>query len=286
MLIKAHAAFLSNSGLAAANAVVCAGALANVMRSLPHFRGKARLQQWLLPSIGVRRASVFGYDMELDLTDVIQRDMYAGMYEPFEAGYLKRFLRPGMRVVDVGANIGYYTWLASSCVGPQGRVLSFEPGPYAFERLERVIRENRIANVECRRMALSDHAGRATLYVPQRAAGNYNPSFTAYLPDMLAVEVGVERLDDALGRSGFTQVDLMKVDVEGHEQEVFRGGERWLREGRIKAVLCELNQDSQKGVGSSCGSLEESLKAAGFRVAEIFPSKWGAPVHNRLYVWG
>lgn len=286
MLIKAHAALLSNSALTTANAVVCAGALANVMRNLPHFRGKARLQQWLLPSRGIRQANVFGCRMELDLSDVIQRDMYAGMYEPFEAMYLKRYLRPGMQVVDVGANIGYYTWMASSCVGPQGRVFSFEPGPYAFERLERVIRENGVKNVECRRVALSDRAGRATLYVPQKDAGNYNPSFSQYLPDMLAVDVAVERLDDALPRAGVSQVDFMKVDVEGHELEVFRGGEEWIRQGRIKSVLCELNEDSQRGVGSTSASLEGWLLDAGFRVAEVFPSKWGDTVHNRLYVWG
>jgi len=47
-----------------------------------------------------------------------------------------------MTVVDVGANIGYYTWLASQRVGPSGRVVAIEPGPYAFERIQRVTREN------------------------------------------------------------------------------------------------------------------------------------------------
>ena len=135
------------------------------------FRGKARIQEWLIPHRGVVRAKLFGLDMEFDLSDVIQRDMYAGMYDPFETRRLRRFLRPGMVVADVGANIGYYTWLAASAIGPTGRVLAFEPGPYAFDRLQRVVRENGVRAVECVNVALSDRAGRGTLYVPHNSVG-------------------------------------------------------------------------------------------------------------------
>jgi FkbM family methyltransferase len=282
--MKAHTQVPINSDPSPAIAPVCANALARFMRGSPQFRGKARLQEWLLPSRGVIRARVFGYEVELDLSDVIQRDIYAGTYEPFEARYLRSFLRPGMRVVDIGANIGYYTLLAASRVGPDGKVLSFEPGPYAYERLARAIRENGIAIVECRPVALGDNSGTATLYVPRESEGNYNPSLSPYLPNMLTVEVPVERLDEALDRSGESHIDLMKVDVEGHELEVFRGGERWLRGGRVRAVLCEFNAGYQEGAGASCQQLEAWFGDAGFRLEEQFPSKWGAPVHNRLYV--
>jgi FkbM family methyltransferase len=258
--------------------------IANLMRTWPHFRGKARLQDWLVPHSGVKRATVFGCKMDLDLSDVIQRDVYAGMYEPFEARGIKELLRPGMTVADVGANIGYYTWLSSSVVGPTGRVLAFEPGPYAYERLQRVIQENGIGNVDCHNVALSDTSGRGTLYVPKRAVGNYNPSLSPYLPDMDPVEVSVETLDNVLDRLRVGRIDLMKVDVEGHELEVFRGAERAIRERRIGAILSEFNQGYQEGAGWSCGQLERWFGENGFRLAEVFPSKWGSPVHNRLYV--
>jgi FkbM family methyltransferase len=257
--------------------------LAEAFRNSPYFRGKARLQRWLLHRSGVERVNVFGYAMSLDLSDVIQRDMYAGVYEPFEGQCLKRLLRPGMTVVDVGANVGYYTWLASRLVGPAGRVLSFEPGPYAFERLQRVIAENSIRNVEACQIALSDHGGRATLYVPQKEEGNYNPSLTPYLPDMTAVDVAVDRLDTLLDRFNVGTVDLMKVDVEGHELNVFRGASLAVGEGRIANVLCEFNEGYQAGAGHSCNELERWLSNAGFHLAKSFPSKWGSRVHNRLY---
>lgn len=261
-----------------------ANGLANLLRRCPHFRGKARLQGWLLPRSGVERASVFGLEMELDLGDLIQRDIYAGLYEPFETRFIRKFLRPGMTVVDVGANVGYYTWLAAGLVEPAGRVLAIEPGPYAFDRLQRVIRANRLDNVECRQMALSDYSGRGTLYVPRPIDGNYNPSFNPYLSGMDSVDVTVERLDHVLDAAGLGRVDLMKVDVEGHELRVFRGAGRAIRDRRIGAILCEFNEGCQVDSGWTCAELERWFAESGFTLARKFPSKWGARVHNRLYV--
>jgi FkbM family methyltransferase len=222
--------------------------------------------------------------MDLDLGDVIQRDIYAGLYEPYEIRYLAHFLQPGMTVLDVGANIGYYTWMSANVVGRSGRVIAVEPGPYAFERLQTVVRENRLPHIECRHTALSDHSGRATLYVPQRSEGNYNPSLSPYLPDMDTVEVTIERLDDLLDRLNVQQVDFMKVDVEGHELCVFGGAERAIRARRIRSILCEFNEGYQAGAGWSCVQLERWFGDNGFALAEQFPSKWGSRVHNRLYI--
>jgi hypothetical protein len=71
------------------------------------FRGKNRLLGWLLPDKGIREARVFGYRVELDLGDFIQRMVYLGSYERHETGLVARYLRRGMTVVDAGANIGY-----------------------------------------------------------------------------------------------------------------------------------------------------------------------------------
>jgi FkbM family methyltransferase len=258
--------------------------IASLLRSCPPFRGKARLQEWLLPRRGEVRAKVFGVEMDLDLSDVIQRDIYAGAYDPSETLALRQFLLPGMTVADVGANVGYYTWLAASMVGPSGRVLAFEPGPYAFDRLQRVIRENGVGSVETFNIALGDRSCRGTLYVPHYSVGNYNPSLTPYLSDMERVEVSIERLDTVLRNLAVHRIDLMKVDVEGHELGVFRGAERAISEKRIRAILVEFNEGYQKGAGGSCAELERWFSENRFVLAETFSSKWGPRVHNRLYV--
>jgi hypothetical protein len=73
------------------------------------FRGKFRLFDPFVPHEGERVATVFGYEMKLDLSRFVQRGMYIGNYERAETKLLRSFLKSGMTVLDVGANAGYYT---------------------------------------------------------------------------------------------------------------------------------------------------------------------------------
>jgi predicted methyltransferase len=81
---------------------------------------------------------------ELDLKDLIQRDIYWGTFEPNETRLVQEYLRPSMTFLDVGANLGYYTALAASLVGRRGRVIAFEPSPYAFEKLHAMVVNNKL----------------------------------------------------------------------------------------------------------------------------------------------
>jgi len=257
-------------------------ALAWGMRQLPLFRGKGRLQQQVLPTTGLVRARIFGLPVELDLSDVIQRDISGGMYEPYETAWLRTHLRRGMSFVDVGANIGYYTWLASSLVGEGGRVLAFEPGPYVAARLSQILHRGSVKNVVQHQVALSDRTGEAILYVPPPSVGNYNPSMTPYLPGMTPVTTPVGILDDYLEGHGFETVNVLKIDVEGLELNVLRGASRALSAHRIRAVLCECGDQAAK-CGSSQTDLNRFLTDFGFVRTRSFPSKWGVAVYNSLY---
>src|SRR4051812_45920835 len=102
------------------------------LRSI-RFRGKARLFNLFCPRSGTKRARIFGSVFSLDLADFVQRQIYLGTFEPKETRLVNGFLQPGMTFVDAGANVGYYTALAAAKVaGNQGRVIAFEPSPYAF----------------------------------------------------------------------------------------------------------------------------------------------------------
>jgi Protein-L-isoaspartate(D-aspartate) O-methyltransferase (PCMT) len=99
------------------------------------FRGKFRLFDPFVPHEGERVATVFGYEMKLDLSRFVQRCMYIGNYERAETKLLRSFLKSGMTVLDVGANAGYYTALAAQIVGPHGRAFAIEPYTPNFQRL-------------------------------------------------------------------------------------------------------------------------------------------------------
>jgi len=146
-----------------------------------------------------------------------------------ERHLLHRLLRPGMRVADVGANIGYYALLFARAVGPEGAVLCYEPEPDNLVELERTLSWNGLANVRVLPVAVGDSDGEAFLArgVNGRVSANGGP------PPPGAVTVPLRRLDTLLPEG----VDLLKVDVEGYEGRVLDGAERLLREHRPVLVV-------------------------------------------------
>ena len=103
--------------------------------------------------------------MHLDLSEHMQSHLFwSGCYSRGISAVLDRLLTPGMIPVDAGANIGEFTLLAAKRVGPQGRVIAYEPVAEIRGRLERNITTNRYANVTVRGIALGAETGTATLY--------------------------------------------------------------------------------------------------------------------------
>lgn len=255
-----------------------------LLRNTPHFRGKPRLVARLVPKRGTHAAKIFGLHVQLDLGDVVERDIYGGIFEPSETRWVKSYLRPGMTFVDAGANIGYYTWLAASLVRESGRVLSFEPSAPVCRKLRSLIAANGLSCVTCFEMALSDREGALTLYIPPASYGNHNASVVPYCEGATDVEVPTTTIDRVVETTGVRRIDLLKVDVEGHELSVLRGAEGTVRPGMLRAVLCEFNPDCMAGVGSSTASLDAWFAAHGFTCVRKFPSKW-EPIANKLFVY-
>ena len=226
-----------------------------------NFRGKLKLLGRIAPHSGERRTRVFGYDVRLDLGEAIQRWMYLGAFEPKETALVKGWLRPGMTFLDVGANFGYFTLLAASRVGPTGRVLAVEPSPLAAGRLAENIRANSLAWVDLFQIGLSAESGSLELYISP--AEFHSPTMSASSGGE-AVTVPVRRLDECLDEWGVEAVDLMKMDVEGHEPFVLRGAGDALSSGRIRAVLVEFNDHWLREQGSSPQELYGIFRDAGY----------------------
>src|SRR5262245_24874789 len=81
-----------------------------------------------------------------------------------ERRILEERVRPGMRVVDIGANVGLYSLLLARLVGPEGRVFAFEPEPTLFRALADNCRRSRLTNLAPRNLALGDRSGHVALY--------------------------------------------------------------------------------------------------------------------------
>jgi len=145
-----------------------------------------------------------------------------------EIQFVRENLSPGDTAVDIGAHKGGYAYWMHQAVVPHGRVLCFEPQPQLAQYLNRMKAAIPLERLEVVNLALSSRRGEMTLAVPE---GGPSPGATLESgllkgPHILYL-VGVSTLDDQIGPE--TPVRLIKCDVEGHEYEVFRGGERLLR---------------------------------------------------------
>jgi len=170
--------------------------------------------------------------------DVVGRPIvYFGVYEYAISSLLRAFLRPGDTFVDVGANIGYYSVLAGSLVGSSGRVLAFEPSPHIRSRLQRNVALNRLAQVEVRAEAVTRETGFVRLIEPQ-GGNNDGLAYVDQSGGERGVRVPAIRLDDEPELAG-RPPNVMKVDVEGGEPEVFAGAEGLLRDDSAPSIFFE-----------------------------------------------
>jgi FkbM family methyltransferase len=240
--------------------------LISVIRPIP-FRGKFRLLSPLVPEQGIRTARIFDTLFELDLAEWCQRKIYLGAYEPRETRLMIEMLKPGMTVVDIGANIGYYTALAASRTGPGGRVFAIEPEARSFSALKRMIGGNHITAVaRAFNFGLGERQDEQHLYLSPSSTNN-SPTMIPHGNFASSATVPVRTLDDCLDEWNVSQVDLIKIDVEGWEPRIFAGARRCLSAGRIDAILCEFNDFWLRAGGSSPQDLLKTLTDFGFHLA-------------------
>lgn len=162
------------------------------------------------------------------------------MRERAKSQALTEFLKPGQTFVDVGANKGEFSLLASQLVGPGGQVLSFEPEPENSEWIRRSIELNERTNIRQFELALSDENGTAEFYLGEKSGWH---TLVPDQPrrDVGRIEVETRTLDSLLAEQGIEEVHMMKIDVEGAELSVLRGATETLRRSRDLVLLLDVH---------------------------------------------
>ena len=230
------------------------------------FRGKVRLLNRLIPEAGVKRAKVFGYSIDLDLASFVERMIYLGCYEPTNSLRFRQILKPGMTVVDVGANIGYYSLLACSLVGPKGKVISVEPHPVNFATLSENLKSNDLLSIATPvAYALGDEPGQGSIRFP-KFQGLNNRTATMIGEDKIdGIAVQVKTIDECVKEWGISTIDLLKIDVDGFETKILNGAKETLKRGVVKNVIIEFNDYWLRATGSSPELMTAFFKSFGFR---------------------
>jgi FkbM family methyltransferase len=200
-------------------------------------------QKWVITEI-------FGGSMKIwiDLADkYVSFGCLIDNYEPLETVAFRRLLRPGFHVVDVGANVGWFTFLAALCTGHEGRVAAFEPSTPTVDYLRRSVRLNQLEDrVTVLQNAVGNRSGTVSLvwYPASRNPGNAHLGDADKNTEMQLAEM--RKLDTLLGRA---RVDCIKMDIEGAEGLALAGAGTVLRENR-PFILCEINPAALRAVSS------------------------------------
>jgi FkbM family methyltransferase len=180
-----------------------------------------------------------------------------------EVELLRRLVRPGMRIVDVGANVGLYSLLLAGLVGESGCVYSFEPEPRLYATLRENCAANGITNVVPFEYAAGPSSARKTFYRSTFNSGNNSLGCGPF--DAATLEVTVVRVDDIVP---VEKIDFVKIDVQGHELGALAGMKRLLSSSPDVRVFFEFWPGGLERAGSSPEALLGFFRERGFKLYE------------------
>ena len=235
------------------------------------YRLVRRFNEFVVARLKSSSVVVDGHSMVLDPNDSLRLSVL-GVYEPVETALMKKEIKPGDVVLDIGANIGYYTLLAARQVGPTGRVYAFEPEPSNFDLLQKNITLNGYTNVVAVNKAVSDRSGKLTLYLSKENKGDHR----AYTSDEDREAIGIEciTIDEFLQGSA-PRVDFVKMDIQGFECHALRGMRATLARAATLKLTAEFWPYGLSQAGDSGEALIDLLKDAGFTLYDISEAHHG-----------
>lgn len=196
-------------------------------------------------------------------------------WEVEEREAVARIVHPGEVAIDVGAHCGLYTILLSRLVGPQGRVLAFEPSPRELPRLERHLRINDCANAKLEPIAVGNSSGTVTLYLSGGRRTTGTNSLRPASGRTWNVNVPLQRIDDYVAlHPEYARPDFIKMDIEGAELEALRGARDTIERSH-PTILIEMAEAQCVPWGYRCVEKYDLLAEWGYRLCglslETFP---------------
>jgi FkbM family methyltransferase len=219
------------------------------VRFFPFKRGKIKIINWVCrmssPNTSIITKSNDGRYFEfLPYSRQAYQIFFWGTREKCETEFVSRVLRRGDNAIDIGANIGWYTTLISQNIGPNGRALAIEPVPNTFTGLKKSLELNQSPNnYVLLNIACSDKVGDEIIFEFPGLHPGLSSGRTYEGSHSIQHKVKTETLDNLIEEFDFQKVHLVKIDVEGGELAVLRGGVKSLAASKIEALMIEANQE-------------------------------------------
>ncbi len=199
-----------------------------------------------------------GIRMELELNEYVQSQLYLfGNFEPATVKVLKRLLKSGDTVLDIGANVGYIALEMAKSVGTSGKVFAFEPDTKNFALLKRNLELNPDCNIEPIALGVSETNTTLLLY---KANFDFNGGAHSTLPSEKHaadfIEIPTTTIDDFVQSHNIQKLNAIKIDIEGAEMSAFKGMRQTLSRFR-PIVISELCAEHQERAGYTTQAVKE-----------------------------
>ena len=242
-----------------------------IMRWMDRSKFSIKAAHWMRERIAgaavvVTRDPIDGHEMKMtpDYVDLLKGEGY-------EKGTTRIFtalVKEGMNIVDIGANVGYYTLLAARRVGPHGKVYAFEPEPRNFRLLMENLRLNGYENVVAIQRAVSNESGTAPLFLSPRCSGAHSLVSTRD-PGNETLAVETVTLDEFFKMEGYPAIQVIKMDIEGWEMEALDGMNKLITRSRPLTLIVEFYPWGLLGRGMRPLALTSKLMELGFALSVI-----------------
>lgn len=225
---------------------------------------------------------------------------FYGVYDPYMTSFFQGQVFEGAHCWDIGTERGWFTLLMARLAGPSGRVEAFEPFPDNFRRLQANVGLNSYVQVHTHQLALSDTVGEQTFVLPEdglSVQADFLEGCTGvgYLTDTVqsgvnTINVATSTIDNHMQQQGLTRLDFMKIDVEGAEIAVLRGGAETIKRCQ-PVIVIEYNELTQQRAGYTTADLDALVESYGYerfvfdgRLRRYHPQEWQSrPLEEQVY---
>ena len=197
-----------------------------------------QITNWIIKKVLPIKIRVGSLFLFLNPNDpVVSGALFFNVYEKSESKFIKSICFKGMKALDIGANIGYYSTLISQVAGENGLILALEPDPESYKYLDKTINSFKIRNVLPLPIAASDIKQKLPLFISKDNRGDNR----LYQNDQLREEIEVDCLtiDELLEINNLKTVDFIKIDVQGYEPKVFKGMKKVIKNSEKLILLTE-----------------------------------------------
>jgi FkbM family methyltransferase len=211
--------------------------------------------------------NIEGVKIALNNNDpVVSGALTMGVYERFETEIFQKNIKMGDTVIDVGANLGYYTAIAARLTGDKGLVYAIEPEPVNFSYLKKTTELNGFANIFCCQVGISDHNGIGELYLSKDNKGDHRIYATSARD---SVSIKIVRLDDFVKEYNINKVDVIKMDIQGAEGLALLGMNDVLVKNKTIKIFIEFWPQGLAITQIDGLTFFNKLKSYGFNIYEI-----------------